>query len=91
MNWIETIEIRANHNSKELLESQLREIMDEIKENGTGQTIRIFSKINLESDYLVLLEDESVQIAQEGSSLGHQLAASLKNFGMVNHSVWSAI
>jgi hypothetical protein len=91
MNWIETIEIRTKHNSKELLESQLRKILDEIRENGQKRKIRVFSKINLETDYLVLLEDDSVQIAQEGSSLGHQLVSFLKDFGMVNHSVWNEI
>jgi hypothetical protein len=91
MKWIETIEIRAKHNSKELLESQLRNFLDEIQENEKGQTIRVLSRMNLDTDYLVLLWNDAAQVKQDGSPLGHQLVSFLKDFGMVNHSVWSEI
>jgi hypothetical protein len=91
MKRIETIEIRAKHNSKKLLESQLRALLDEIQDNERGHTIRILRKINLETDYLVLLMDESRHHEHDGSPLGHQLASFLKDLGMVNHSVWSEL
>lgn len=91
MKWIETIEIRAKHNSKELLESQLRKLLEEIRKIESGQTIRVLRKMSLETDYLVLLVDDSMRSAREGSPLGQQLASSLKDFGMVNHSVWNEI
>ena len=91
MKWIEIIEIRAKHNSKQLLEAQLGKLLEEIQEIERGRSIRVLSKKNLETDFLVLLEDDSMHIALEGSPLGHQLASSLKDFGMVNHSVWGEI
>jgi hypothetical protein len=80
MKWMEIIEVRSSHNSQELLNSESSE-----------QTIRIYSKLYLDTDYIILLLNDFPQNDQRGSQFGLHLSAALREFGMINHSVWTDI
>jgi hypothetical protein len=61
--------------------------IDKFNQNGLVE-INIYRHAALESDLSVLLHWESVRPEQNGSSLGLRLAQALKEFGLIDHSIW---
>lgn len=91
MKWIETIEIRSLPDMKDILESELKIFMEKLYEESGEQSIRIFNKLYLDTDYVILLINNSSKVTQSGSQLGQRLASALKEFGMINQNIWSEI
>lgn len=91
MKWIETIEIRSLPDMKDILESELKIFMEKLYEESGEQSIRIFNKLYLDTDYVILLINNSSKVTQRGSQLGQRLASALKEFGMINQNIWSEI
>jgi len=85
---LERIDLRSNkENKKELLE-QLEELVNDVTERTDDNKIKIYTHYNIGTDYSVHLlrlisEEEHLE-----SELGLRLASSLKEFGLVNHSIW---
>jgi len=88
MNGIEIIEIRTLHKTKERLEIELQRILSELKKESGKLNVKIFSRINLETDFVILIMNESDRITNGESQLGIRLNEALKDFGMVNYSKW---
>ena len=88
MKWLEIIELRAVMTNREQLESQLQELMDEATKEVSLQNIKAYSHFTINSDVSIHLIHDSVNVDINGSLLGLQLASSLKEFGLVNHSIW---
>ena len=86
MKWLEVIKLRsAGKDSgllKELLLSIERFSQDRLVETKT------YHHAALESDLSVHLYWESGRVEQNGSAFGLHLAQALKEFGLVDHSVW---
>lgn len=91
MKWIETIEIRSLPDMKDILELQLKKFLEKLNEESGEQSIRIFNKLYLDTDYVILLINNSSKVTQRGSQLGQRLASALKEFGMINQNIWSEI
>lgn len=53
--------------------------------------VRIFGHATLACDLVVHLHREATARATHASDLGVRLAALLRNYGMVEHSVWSRL
>jgi hypothetical protein len=47
-----------------------------------------FSRVLLDTDYMIQIFHDSNKLENPGSPLGIRLANALKEFGLVNHSVW---
>jgi hypothetical protein len=88
MNWLEIIELRSVGSQRELLETQLKKLINEVGQEVKTQSVKVFCRNMIESDFSIHLFHDSRQIEVNGSSLGLQLVSSLKAFGLVNHSVW---
>ena len=88
MKWLEIIELRTADSNRELLESRLQEVIDEAKEEMEHQSIKIYTHAVLNTDFSIHLFHESNMAEQFGSRLGVRLASALKEFGLVNHSIW---
>jgi len=86
--WIEIIEIRSFPGSRNLLELHMQNFLEVIQKKHQNQSIKVFSKSNLNTDSVILIHNESIDYKPEGSKLGLQMASSLKEFGMINHAVW---
>jgi hypothetical protein len=61
--------------------------IDKFSQNGLVE-IKTFRHAVLETDWSVHLLWESERPEQNGSSLGLRLAQALKEFGLIDHSIW---
>ncbi len=85
MKWLEIIELRAVHIDQNLLNQQIASLLDELKNENA---INIYVNIRVETDWSIHVQHESKKFEEQGSEVGKRLKAMLKEFGLVNHSIW---
>lgn len=88
MKWLEIIELRSVGTKRIFLEAQLQKLIDDVEKEANKQIIKVYNHVTIDVDFSIHLLHDSANVEQEGSPLGLQLAFALKEFGMVNHSVW---
>jgi hypothetical protein len=88
MKWLEIIELRSVERNRELLESHLQKLNNMVAKESEKQSIKIYSRVMLDTDFGIHLFHDSKEVENSGSSLGLRLASNLKEFGLVNHSIW---
>jgi len=88
MKWLEIIELRSVGSNRALLESELQSLINEVNQEARQQKIKVYSHITVETDFSIHLYHDSKEAEIGGSPLGLRLATALKEFGLVNHSVW---
>jgi len=86
MKWLEIIKLRSTGIEKSLLEEFLRSFM--LDQSGELIGIKTYRHAALENDLSVHLYWDSEKPKQEGSVLGLHLVQALKEFGMVDYSIW---
>jgi hypothetical protein len=86
MKWLEVIKLRSAGTDSRLLEELLLSI-DKFNQIGLVE-MKPFHHAALESDWSIHLHWESERPQQNGSALGLRLAKALKEFGLVDHSIW---
>ena len=91
MKWMEVIGVRATASNRTKLEAKLHGAVAEIQKADVTRSIRILHRVSIESDLCVHLEHDSAKPDPAGSRLGLRLAAEMKSFGLVHHSVWAEI
>ena len=89
MKWLEIIELRSAESNRELLESQLQKLINEVDKETKKHTIKAYSRVMLDTDFSILLFHDSIEVEKNGSQLGLHLSSALKVFGLVNHSIWN--
>ncbi len=87
MKWLEIIKLRSAGNGEGLRE-ELSRFIAEVDREGERVSIKALHHAALESDLAVHLRWESDRPGQYGSALGLRLVQSLKEFGLIDHSVW---
>lgn len=85
---MEIIEIRVQYKAKQKLEQELKKILSDIEEKQMEQPMKVYKRLNMETDYVILLMNESNEITVNDNQLGIRLNAVLKDYGMVNYSKW---
>jgi hypothetical protein len=88
MAWLEIIEIRAVGSKRELLESQLQDLINVVNQDTNLQTIKVYMHVILETDFSIHLFHDSQKVDTSCSSICTRLVSSLNDFGLVNHTVW---
>ena len=88
MAWLEIIEIRAMGSNRELLESQLQELINDLNKEAGFKSVKIYKQVMLETDFSIHLFHDSENPETGCSAICSQLVPSLKDFGFVNHTVW---
>lgn len=88
MKWLEVIELRTVDCDQEMLEVQLKKLLTEFEKKMEGQGIRLYRRVSVENDFRIHLFQERERIDVCGSESGYRLVSALKEFGMVNHSIW---
>jgi len=88
MKWIEVIELRSVDSNRERLESKLQRLIDEVDKGRKKQRIMAYSRVLIDTDFSIHLFHDSKKVENSGSPLGLRVASALKDFGLVNHSVW---
>jgi hypothetical protein len=86
MRWLEVIKLRSAGKGSGSLEEFLAPI-NRLSQNGLVG-IKTYRHASLEMDWNVHLFWESERPEQNGSNLGLHLAQALKEFGLVDHSIW---
>ena len=89
MKWLEIIELRSAESNRELLESQLQKLINEVDKETKKQAIKTYSRVMIDTDFSILLFHDSIEVEKNGSQLGLHLSSALKVFGLVNHSIWN--
>ena len=82
MNWIEIIEIR---------ETELQKILADVNKDSGGLDVKIYSRMNLDTDFVILIMNVSGRELNGESQLGIRLNEGLKDYGMVNYSIWNEL
>ncbi|RPJ41950.1 MAG: hypothetical protein EHM27_04535 [Deltaproteobacteria bacterium] len=86
MNRVEIIKLRSPLKASILLKEILAPM---VKADQSGLIkIKIYRHATLESDLSVHLHWEADGPEQNGSALGLRLAQALKEFGLIDHSLW---
>ncbi len=88
MKWLEIIELRSVDKDWLLLKSQLERLISDLEKETKIQTVKIFSRLLIDTDFSIHLFHDSRKVDNEGSQLGLRIASSLKEFGLVNHRIW---
>jgi hypothetical protein len=88
MKWIEVIQLRSIDGNRKLLESKLNKLIDDVGGKSKKQIIMVFNRVLIDTDYSIQIFHESNKVENTGSPLGIRLANALKEFVLVNHSVW---
>ena len=88
MGWLEIIEIRAMGGNRELLKSQLQDLINDLTKEEGLKSVKIYRQVMLESDFSIHLFHDSEKPETVCSSICSRLVSSLKDFGFVNHTAW---
>jgi hypothetical protein len=88
--WHEVIHLRVVAQDLEEILPTLRHLIEEIREKENCGKVELFRRARVETDVCLHLYHESGLEPAGGSKVGVRLAASLKSYGMVNHTVWLA-
>ncbi len=85
MKWVEIIKLRSAGNDPRGLNDLLLPMSD-LRQSGLE--IGIYRHAALESDVSIHLYWDTEGPVRSGSELGLQLARTLEEFGLVDHSIW---
>jgi hypothetical protein len=89
MKWLEIIELRSSGCKRELLEPQLKKLINEVAKETEKKAVKSYSRIMIDTDFSIHLFHDSRKVENSGSRLGLRLVSALKAFGLVNHSIWT--
>ena len=87
MKMLEIIELRSTGQDHDKVEAYLKQLMNQVL-TDTDKMMKVFTKFNLETDFSIHLVDSAKKLEQNGSALGQHLVSVLKEYGLVNHSIW---
>ena len=93
MEYMEWIQVQAASGQEEILEKELYGIVKDLRpKRATMGLLRAdsFRHVSLTGCFLILLVWETAAPIHQGSTLGMNLKETMKTFGLVSHSVWSA-
>ncbi len=88
MKWLEIIELRSAAGNREQLESQLKKLINEVDKETKKKAVIAYSRPLIDNNFSIHLTHDTKKVDSSGSRLGLCIASNLKEFGLVNHSVW---
>jgi len=88
MKWLEIIELRSADGNMEQLESMLNNLINELARKTKKQTNVVYKHVMIDTDFSIHMTHNTVKVDSSGSQLGLHIIASLKEYGLVNHSIW---
>jgi hypothetical protein len=91
MKWIEVILLRSMETNRETVETKLRRLIAMENKTDNQRMVQIYCRILVESDFCIHLVHDSEKVEHGGSRLALRLVNALKEFGLVNHSIWVAL
>jgi len=90
MQKLEVILLRSGELGKRGHRSEVMRLADEIRKQNPQQKIAVFTRQGIDTDLCFQIYHDH-EIGAGGSRLGFALVSVLKEFGLVNHSVWNVL
>jgi hypothetical protein len=85
MKWLEIIELRAAQLDQEALNHQVALLLNETQFHTP---FHVYINFRVETDWCIHLHHLSEPVDPWGSEFASRLKAILKDYGIVNHSMW---
>jgi len=86
--WLEIIELRSSSGGKKMLKSILKKLVIELNKELKMQAIKIYRREMIDSDFSIHLIHDSIKPEYSVSPISFRIFKALKQFGLINHSVW---
>ncbi len=91
MSWLEVIHLRSAAQETKKLLTTVQHLVADAEKEGSCRKIRMYRRILVSTDLSIILHHDTSKEDKSGSSLGLRMVSALKEFGMVNHTVWSEV
>ena len=88
MKWLEIIELRSASSTWKSMEAEVQSMVLDMNKETSTHSLTAYSRAMIDNDFSIHLIHDSCSVEKNGSSLGFHLVSLLKEFGLVNHSVW---
>ena len=89
MKFLEVIELRSADCLKTDLEPVLHNLIEDVSGKAKEHCITVYGHMTIDTDFRIHLLHGSMEAQCERSALGLQISALLKEYGLVNHSIWT--
>ena len=70
------------------LQGNFKKLINEVDKETKKQSIIAYNRVMIDNNFSIHLTHDTMKVDSSGSQLGLCIASSLKEFGLVNHSVW---
>ncbi len=88
MKFLEIIEVRSHAAGYEQMRTELIQFANEINASMGNESVRVYTRYHMQSDFSVHIEHSYEHSANEDSHAGSQLMRVLRDYGLVNRTVW---
>jgi hypothetical protein len=88
MKWIEIIELRLSDAHREKTQSMLNKLINDAAREGNDLAVEVYRNADVSNGFSIHLTHDTKKVDNGGSQLGLSIAASLKAYGLVNHTIW---
>ena len=88
MHLLEVIELRTARKKQDDLMEYFSTVVEDLSNKNEVDEFRIYSRVESETDFSIHIYYDSKEQSEEGTRLGLRLIDTLKEFGLVNHSIW---
>ena len=88
MVWMEIIELRSTEPNKLFLKKQLSALIQDVEKNNDDIGMKIFSRFKIDTDFRIYLKHKYSTSIEKGSQIGQSLVLALKEYGLVNYTIW---
>jgi hypothetical protein len=88
MRWIDIITLRSSATSLESLDNEVLLSIINNKRKKSLKSSKIYRRHAMDSDLSIHLFWDSANVEQKANPLSQHLILFLKQYGLVNHSIW---
>jgi len=88
MKWIEIITLRSAGTPRDSIEQKIPRSAVEVDRTKNLVCVQVYRHATVGTDLSIHLLFQSFGPEAQPSALGQHLASALKEFGLVNHSLW---
>jgi hypothetical protein len=88
INVLEIIDVRSGSIKSKEVTAVLDQLVQSFSQNSDSEKIKIYTHFHYSTDFSLHLFYKIADRDHLNNQLGMRLASSLKEYGLVNHSVW---
>lgn len=85
---LEIIDVRSSRVKSKELAAELEQLVQSLAQNSDSEKIKIYTHFHYDTDFSLHLFYKIADKDHLNNQLGLRLASSLKEYGLVNHSIW---